>query len=242
MSAITTKDGREIDDKDWGLGLLSTNMSELPDARASARHTAAIKPILALLASHVAEAPSFGQLAAMAGMSRWHFSRTFHAVVGVPLRRYLSDLRLKRACELLETSTLSLTTIAQECGFYDLPHLDKAFRRRFGISPNAFRHCGHAEASAPRVRPGGRGGAERSVRVARTLARLRGGDLLAPPVGGTVLGGWGEGKPCDGCQEIIAPTHVEYEIAGAVVLRFHPECWRAWRAAGPSAGDVSAIA
>ena len=219
-------------------------MSELHDARAtSARHTAAIKPILALLASHVSDAPRFGELAAMAGMSRWHFSRTFHAVVGVPLRRYLSDLRLKRACELLEASTLSLTTIAQECGFYDLPHLDKAFRRRFGISPNEFRHRGHAEAGAVHASPGGSGsGRERSVRAVRTLARLRGGELLAPLVGGTVLGGRGENQPCDGCQEIIASTDVEYEITGTVALRFHPECWRAWMAAGPNAGDVSAIA
>ena len=218
-------------------------MSELRDTQVtSARHTAAIKPILALLASHVSDAPSFGQLAAMAGMSRWHFSRTFHAVVGVPLRRYLSDLRLKRACELLETSTLSLTTIAQECGFYDLPHLDKAFRRRFGISPNGFRRY-RQEASALHASPGGIGGGrERSVRAARTLARLRGGELLAPSVGGTVLGGQGEGKPCDGCQENITPTDVEYEITGAVALRFHPECWRAWMAARPNAGDVSAIA
>jgi transcriptional regulator GlxA family with amidase domain len=46
--------------------------------------------------------------------------------------------RLARAHELLSTS-LSLTVIALECGFYDLPHLDKAFRSRLGMSPQEFR-------------------------------------------------------------------------------------------------------
>jgi transcriptional regulator GlxA family with amidase domain len=34
---------------------------------------------------------------------------------------------------------LSVTAVAVECGFYDLPHLDKAFRRHLGMSPHAFR-------------------------------------------------------------------------------------------------------
>jgi transcriptional regulator GlxA family with amidase domain len=75
----------------------------------------------------------------MAGMSRSHFSRTFHAVAGMTLRDYVRELRPKQAQHLLGTSRLSLTYIATECGFCDLPHLDKAFRQRFGISPRLFR-------------------------------------------------------------------------------------------------------
>ena len=55
------------------------------------------------------------------------------------LRDYVRDLRLKRAYRLLVTAKLSLTSIAVESGFYDLPHFDKAFRHRFGISPHEFR-------------------------------------------------------------------------------------------------------
>jgi AraC-like DNA-binding protein len=83
--------------------------------------------------------PSLDELAALAQMSRSDFSRSFHAVAGISLRDYLQDLRLRRSAELLLTSNQPLTNIAHECGFYDLPHLDKAFRRRFGMTPVDFR-------------------------------------------------------------------------------------------------------
>jgi transcriptional regulator GlxA family with amidase domain len=86
--------------------------------------------------------PSLDELAALAQMSRFDFSRTFHAVAGRSLRDYLQDLRLKRSAVLLLTSSQPLTVIAQECGFYDLPHLDKTFRRRFGMTPHDFRRRG----------------------------------------------------------------------------------------------------
>jgi AraC-like DNA-binding protein/CheY-like chemotaxis protein len=98
-----------------------------------------IKRILVFLGEHIGEIPKRGQLAAMASMSPSHFSHMFHAVTGMPLRNYLRDLRLKRAIELLVSPTVSLTVVAVESGFYDLPHCDKAFRHRFGMSPQRFR-------------------------------------------------------------------------------------------------------
>lgn len=96
--------------------------------------------IVEFLTGHLVETPAFRELAAMAGMSRSHFSRTFHAIVGKSLRQYILQQRIDRARELLQHSDLSVTAIAAECGFYDLPHLNKAFRRRFGVSPHRFRH------------------------------------------------------------------------------------------------------
>jgi AraC-like DNA-binding protein/CheY-like chemotaxis protein len=106
---------------------------------ASAANVAAIRRVTEYLDAHVADVPALTDLAVMAAMSRSHFSRTFHAVIGMPLRDYVRDLRLKRAHSLLLTPKLSLTSIAVESGFYDLPHFDKAFRHRLGMSPNQFR-------------------------------------------------------------------------------------------------------
>jgi AraC family transcriptional regulator len=104
-----------------------------------ARSIATIKRILTFLDEHPDGVPALGQLAAMAAMSRSHFSRTFHAVAGISLRDYARDLRLRRAHDLLVGSKLSLTAVAVESGFYDLPHLDKAFRQHLGMSPKTFR-------------------------------------------------------------------------------------------------------
>src|SRR5262249_59393972 len=78
-------------------------------------------------------------VAALAGWSRFHFSRTFSRIVGMRLRDYLRGLKLRRAVELVRTSRASLTDIAVEAGFYDLPHLDKACRQHLGKSPQSFR-------------------------------------------------------------------------------------------------------
>lgn len=105
----------------------------------SARNTAKIRRVLAILDSHADQHHALKELATLAGLSRFYFSRTFHASVGVSLREYLRGLKLKRALELVRTTRRSLTDIAVEAGFYDLPHLDKAFRQRFGRSPYQFR-------------------------------------------------------------------------------------------------------
>jgi len=105
----------------------------------SASNVATIQRVFAFLDEHMSDGLSLRDLARMAQMSRSHLSRTFHSVAGMPLRGYLRELRLKRAHALLVSGDLSLTAVAVESGFYDLPHFDKAFRRRLGISPRAFR-------------------------------------------------------------------------------------------------------
>jgi AraC-like DNA-binding protein len=108
----------------------------------------AIRQTFAVLERSVIDMPPLSELARLATMSRSHFSRTFHAVAGMTLRDYVRDLRLKRAEHLLRTSDKSLTYIATESGFYDLPHLDKAFRHRLGVSPRMFRARHEAPSAA----------------------------------------------------------------------------------------------
>ena len=108
------------------------------DAARNARR--AIERITHVIAERIdIGVPSLEELAALAGMSRSGLSRRFRRVVGISLSEYVQDLRLRRAALLLSTTTHSATAIAQDSGFYDLPHLDKAFRQRFGVTPRQFR-------------------------------------------------------------------------------------------------------
>lgn len=121
---------------------------------APVEHGAAVKgvrAVIAFIAEHYTDPLSLDDLAAMAGMSRRPFARMFREVAGLALRDYLRNLRVERARQLLLGSTLSLTEIAQESGFYDLPHFDKAFRRRFRLSPSDYRrHSGDAATEVAR--------------------------------------------------------------------------------------------
>jgi AraC-like DNA-binding protein len=129
--------------RDFGAADLATTIARVARPRGAAvpnvANVAAIQETFGILDRRLTDMPPLGDLATMADMSRSHFSRTFHAVAGRTLREYIPDLRLKRAHELMRSSRLSLTHIAAESGFYDLPHLDKTFRHRFGLSPTAYR-------------------------------------------------------------------------------------------------------
>lgn len=78
-------------------------------------------------------------LAVIANCSKWHFSRQFTLYEGVSPHRYLMDLRLKLAIQLLSNSSFSIKEIAEKCGFYDMTYFGKVFKSRMNVSPKEFR-------------------------------------------------------------------------------------------------------
>jgi AraC family transcriptional regulator len=78
-------------------------------------------------------------LARESGYSRAHFARLFCAATGIPAHSYVLERRILRARQLLAQPDLSLTDIAASSGFATQSHLTLAFRKKFGITPNAFR-------------------------------------------------------------------------------------------------------
>ena len=66
----------------------------------------------------------------------------FKQATGFGLREYLVNLRIQRACELLLSTTLSITDIADKCGFNDSNYFGDAFRKAIGVSPRDYRKLG----------------------------------------------------------------------------------------------------
>jgi AraC-like DNA-binding protein len=81
-------------------------------------------------------------LARAAGMSRSRFALRFAELVGVTPLQYLTDWRLCHACALLDDPGHSLRAVAQRCGYGSEAAFGKAFKRRFGVSPGAYRRDG----------------------------------------------------------------------------------------------------
>ena len=52
---------------------------------------------------------------------------------------FLSDLRLRRAQELLKNNELTINDIAQRCGYSDIAYFSRCFKNRFGVSPSRWR-------------------------------------------------------------------------------------------------------
>ncbi len=77
-------------------------------------------------------------LAALCGKSTVYFRKTFTAVYGVPPMQYLSDLRIRKAKQLLSSDYSSIAQIAQSVGYGSIYHFSKMFKNTVGISPTEY--------------------------------------------------------------------------------------------------------
>lgn len=96
------------------------------------------------LQNHLEAHHSTAELAAQAGLSRFHFIRAYKKFAGLTPMEDLLKLRVEAACGLLLTSEKPLKAIARQVGFCDEYHLSKAFKKEMQIPPGTFRRRGTA--------------------------------------------------------------------------------------------------
>ncbi|CAG4896550.1 helix-turn-helix transcriptional regulator [Paraburkholderia saeva] len=85
------------------------------------------------------EAHTLHSLACAAGMSEFHFLRTFQRVTGVTPHQYVLRARIRAAALRLVDDTAKIVDVALDCGFNDVSNFNHAFRAEFGVSPRAYR-------------------------------------------------------------------------------------------------------
>jgi AraC-like DNA-binding protein len=88
------------------------------------------------------EPSTLADLARMAGLSRFHFLRSFKRVTGVTPHQWVLRMRLRRAAERLVKTRQPVTDIALDVGFDDLSNFIRSFGAEFGVSPNRYRTAG----------------------------------------------------------------------------------------------------
>ena len=97
----------------------------------------AIERALAHLKQNYAERVQLVNLAAVAGMSKFHFVRAFTAIVGVTPHRYHLLLRLAKAKAMLHEGS-EIAQVAVQAGFWDQSHFDRSFRLFVGMTPTQY--------------------------------------------------------------------------------------------------------
>ncbi len=93
-------------------------------------------------------APTSAELAAAVGLSEFHFSRLFHAVVGKPVGVYVRDMCLGQAAFRLKASDTPIHDLYADYGYGSQAAFTRAFTSRFGEPPAAFRERVRAAASS----------------------------------------------------------------------------------------------
>jgi AraC family transcriptional regulator len=95
--------------------------------------------VLEYINEHLNQDIKLADLAALLGMSQFHFSHLFKQSIGMAPYQYLLQQRVERAKQLLKQTDQSIMDIAFMCGFNSHSHLSKQFRQLTGMTPSAYR-------------------------------------------------------------------------------------------------------
>ena len=93
-----------------------------------------------LIEEHIETPLSSAELARRLGVSTRQLERMFERYLNTSPKRYVMDLRLHRARNLIVQSDQALTEIAMACGFTSTSHFSKVYREHFGNTPGSQRN------------------------------------------------------------------------------------------------------
>ena len=88
--------------------------------------------------AHLERPMTTEELAGVAHVSLFHFSRAFKAAAGLSPHAYVTARRVERARRML-AGPLPLAEVAFACGFASQSHFGSVFRRHTGLTPGAWR-------------------------------------------------------------------------------------------------------
>jgi AraC family transcriptional regulator len=89
--------------------------------------------------SHFASDISLDEVAAVGGVSRYHMTRAFAAMTGMPVIAYAKARRLSEAAKKLAQGAPDILTVALEAGYGSHEAFTRAFRDQFGVTPEQLR-------------------------------------------------------------------------------------------------------
>lgn len=186
----------------------------------------AIASVVATMRKDPTQELTLQDQAEIAGLSQFHFARTFRDVIGIPPGEYLTALRFDRAKQMLLTTDASVTDICFDIGYESLGTFSSRFRQLVGVSPQQFRRFPHILSpdlfvdQDQAIAPAGTG----SIRGSIVL------DEPGPPMSvyiGVYPAAIARGYPIAGR---FVPQHGDFEIAGVP-----PGTYRLLAAAVPAA-------
>ena len=119
-------------------------------AAAMARiHTKQEKPIIkeacVYISEHLAENITLEHMASLLHVSQYYLSKLFKEEKGDNFIKYVTNLRMNKAKDLLQDSSLSIKEITAATGYNDQNYFSKLFKLRYGITPTEFRDASREE-------------------------------------------------------------------------------------------------
>lgn len=101
--------------------------------------TQKVKQSIAYMKQNLNRAATVASFAAMAHLSESHYRSLFKDETGYSPMDYFIRLRIHKACQVLDTTVLSVKEVARLTGFDDALYFSRAFRSVIGLSPAKYR-------------------------------------------------------------------------------------------------------
>ena len=98
-----------------------------------------ITGITRYLQEHLAEEISLSVLADHFHLNPQYISQLFKNEIGVNFLAYLTNIRMEKAKKLLLSTSLSITEVAEQSGYWDYRVFTKVFKKSEGITPSQYR-------------------------------------------------------------------------------------------------------
>lgn len=95
--------------------------------------------ILPYISAHLDSELKVSEIADHCGLSYSYFAKRFQEIYGKSCKKYIEDMRVYKAEELLLFTDFDLTYISQLTGFSDCSHMIKSFKQRRNVTPKQFR-------------------------------------------------------------------------------------------------------
>jgi AraC-type DNA-binding domain-containing proteins len=121
------------------LSLLVHDGLSLPEVEQADVAGRRVQKALAWFVAHLEENPGLEDVARMAGSSASHLRRHFHEILGASPKKIFDQLRFQRAMEMMADPAIKLNTVSGACGFESPDAFSRAFKKKFGVSPDHWR-------------------------------------------------------------------------------------------------------
>lgn len=117
------------------------DMHVLETARVMASDDAFMRRVLAFVEDNVAN-PEAGvnDMADAAATSRANLNRKMKAILGVSPKEFLQEVRMQKACRMLDDKHAQVNDVAYACGFADPRYFSRVFKAKTGLTPTEYRN------------------------------------------------------------------------------------------------------
>ena len=103
------------------------------------QHSDDINVVIVFIQNNYSDSISIDDMIQNIHISKYHFIRLFHRIMGTTPYNYLTNYRINKSKLLLRTTNKSIAEISEECGFLDTSNFISQFKKNTNQKPTDYR-------------------------------------------------------------------------------------------------------